>query len=71
MSSIAGSGQHSSDLNVAYLLRSFPRLSQTFILSEVLMLEAQGIGIRILGLADSREPIIQPNVARLQAHSSM
>ena len=67
MSSIAGSGQHSSDLNVAYLLRSFPRLSQTFILSEVLMLEAQGIGIRILGLADSREPIIQPNVARLQA----
>jgi len=67
MSSIAGSAQHPSDLNVAYLLRSFPRLSQTFILSEVLMLEAQGIGIRILGLADPREPIVQPNVARLHA----
>ena len=67
MSSIAHSNSRPSDVNVAYLLRSFPRLSQTFILSEVLMLEAQGIGIRILGLADPREPIIQPNVARLHA----
>lgn len=67
MSSIAHSNSRPSDINVAYLLRSFPRLSQTFILSEVLMLEAQGVGIRILGLADPREPIIQPNVARLHA----
>lgn len=67
MSSIAHSNSRPSDINVAYLLRSFPRLSQTFILSEVLMLEAQGVGIRVFGLADPREPIIQPNVAYLHA----
>ena len=67
MSSIAGSPRRPSDVNVVYLLRTFPRLSQTFILSEVLMLEAQGVGIRIIGLANSRDPIIQPDVARLHA----
>jgi glycosyltransferase involved in cell wall biosynthesis len=67
MSSVTRTHQRPPDVNVAYLLRSFPRLSQTFILSEVLMLEAQGIGIRILSLADPGEPIIQPNVARLHA----
>lgn len=67
MRSVAYGVERPCDVTVAYLLRSFPRLSQTFILSEVLMLEAQGVGIRILGLADPCEPIIQPNVARLQA----
>ena len=31
-----------SQISVSYLMRSFPRLSQTFILTEILMLEAQG-----------------------------
>ena len=67
MNSVSESAQRPSEINVAYLVRSFPRLSQTFILSEVLLLEAQSVGIQILGLADPREPMIQPNVAYLHA----
>ena len=36
-------GQSSSDKQIGYLLRSYPRLSQTFILNEILALEKIGV----------------------------
>ncbi len=40
----------SSSSRVAYLIKSFPRLSETFILHEVLELERQGLNLRIYSL---------------------
>jgi glycosyltransferase involved in cell wall biosynthesis len=53
-------------ITVAYFLRSWPRLSQTFILSEILMLEAQGMVVRVVGLESSGEQLVQPDVARVR-----
>lgn len=53
-------------VQVAYFLRSWPRLSQTFILSEVLMLEAQGVDVRVFGLEKSEEQLVQPDAARVR-----
>src|SRR5438132_896837 len=53
--------------SVAYVLRSYPRLSQTFILNEIRALERMGVGIRIFAITDPREPITQPEVAEIRA----
>jgi hypothetical protein len=45
---------------VAYLLRSYPRLSQTFILQEILALEALGVRIQLWPVTDPRETMLQP-----------
>lgn len=37
-------------LKVAYILKRFPRLSETFILNEILELERQGIDVRVFSL---------------------
>ena len=42
---------------VAYIVRSYPRLSQTFILNEVLALERLGWDIQIFAITDPREPV--------------
>lgn len=52
---------------VAYIVRSFPRLSQTFILNEILELERQGADVRIFAMTDPRESIVQDGVQRLRA----
>jgi len=52
---------------VGYILRSYPRLSQTFILNEILALEQLGVRIVIFAGTDPREPIVQPEVAQVQA----
>jgi glycosyltransferase involved in cell wall biosynthesis len=52
---------------IGYILRSFPRLSQTFILSEVLALEEQGVPLRLFPAIDPLEPVVQPQVAEVRA----
>ncbi len=52
---------------LAYLVRSWPRLSQTFVLDEVLSLERLGFPVRVFALADPREPVRQPDLARVRA----
>lgn len=42
---------------IGYLLKCFPRLSETFILNEVLELERQGIELRIYSMNEPQEPI--------------
>lgn len=54
-------------MTVAYLVRSWPRLSQTFILNEVLGLEAQGVDLRIFALTRARDAVVQPGVVRVAA----
>lgn len=52
---------------VGYILRSYPRLSQTFILNEILALEQLGLSLHIFAVTNPREPIVQAQVAEVRA----
>ena len=52
---------------VAYLLKRFPRLSETFILHEILELERQGLDLRLFALMNPSEKIVHADVARVRA----
>ncbi|MBV9101038.1 MAG: glycosyltransferase [Candidatus Dormibacteraeota bacterium] len=55
------------ELRVAYILRSWPRLSQTFILNEVLELERAGVSVTLFPLARADDALVQPQVADVRA----
>lgn len=50
---------------VGYLTKRFPRLSETFILDEILGLEAAGVPLQLFAVADPAEATVQPDVARV------
>src|SRR5688572_20410418 len=60
-------GESSSNKQIGYLLRSYPRLSQTFILNEILALEKIGVSIQIFALTDPHEKVVQLQVDQVQA----
>jgi glycosyltransferase involved in cell wall biosynthesis len=45
----------SMPVRLGYLVRAFPRVSETFIMNEILELEAQGFDLRIYTLTDPRD----------------
>ncbi|HEY6073933.1 MAG TPA: glycosyltransferase family 4 protein [Anaerolineales bacterium] len=59
--------QSRSDKQIGYLLRSYPRLSQTFILNEILALEQLGVPIQIFALTNPREELVQIQVGQVRA----
>ncbi len=52
---------------VGYVLKMFPRLSETFILNEILELERQGLPLRIFSLKRPLEPVAQAYARLVQA----
>jgi colanic acid/amylovoran biosynthesis glycosyltransferase len=52
---------------VGYVLRKFPVLSETFILNEILALEAQGVAVEIFALAPTRDSRFHEGVVRMKA----
>jgi glycosyltransferase involved in cell wall biosynthesis len=52
---------------IAYILRSYPRLSQTFIVNEILALEQLGLNLHLFAITNPHEPIVQGNVAQVRA----
>src|SRR5688500_13153775 len=56
-----------SHKQIGYLLRSYPRLSQTFILNEILALEKIGVSIQIFALTNPHEKVVQMQVNQVQA----
>lgn len=56
-----------SNQQIGYLLRSYPRLSQTFIVNEILALEAIGVSIEIFALTDPHEKVVQMQVDQVRA----
>src|SRR5690349_6812652 len=60
-------GKSGSDQPIGYLLRSYPRLSQTFILNEILALEKIGVSIQIFALTNPHEKVVQVQVDQVQA----
>jgi glycosyltransferase involved in cell wall biosynthesis len=61
------SQSHLQGASVAYLLKRFPRLSETFILHEILELERQGVTLRLYSILDPSEEVAHADVARVQA----
>jgi glycosyltransferase involved in cell wall biosynthesis len=49
------------------ILKGYPRISETFISNEILLLEEQGIPIHILSMRHPRERFFHPSVGRIQA----
>jgi glycosyltransferase involved in cell wall biosynthesis len=56
-----------SNKQIGYLLRSYPRLSQTFVLNEILALEKIGVSIQIFALTNPHEKVVQMQVDQVQA----
>lgn len=52
---------------VGYIIRSYPRLSQTFIVNEILALEQLGVSLQLFPITDPHEPIVQAQVAQVRA----
>lgn len=50
---------------VTYITKRFPRLSETFILDEIIGLERSGVALRLYSIADPGEITVQPDVARV------
>ena len=56
-----------SQPQIGYILRSYPRLSQTAALNEILALEQLGVGIHIFAGINPREPTVQRQAAEIKA----
>lgn len=54
-------------LVVGYVVRKFPVLSETFILNEMLALEAKGVEVHVFPLAPTRDPRFHKGLCQLQA----
>jgi glycosyltransferase involved in cell wall biosynthesis len=50
---------------IAYLVKRFPRLSETFVLNEFLELRRQGHDLRLFALMDPQETLVHPAAADL------
>ncbi len=50
---------------VGYLTKRFPRLSETFILDEIIGLERAGVPLRLFAIADPMEEVVQPDVSQV------
>lgn len=54
-------------MKIAYVLKTFPKLSETFILNEILELERQGLELHIFSLREASETKMHPGVAEVKA----
>ncbi|MBE2234841.1 MAG: glycosyltransferase [Anaerolinea sp.] len=54
--------------HIAYILKMYPRFSETFIVNEILELERQGVDVRIYSLRKPDDGRFHPNLARVKAN---
>lgn len=54
--------------HIAYLLKMYPRFSETFIVNEILELERQGVDVRIYALRKPDDGRFHPSLARVKAN---
>ena len=52
---------------IGYVAKMFPRLSETFILHEILELERQGLSLRIFSMKRSTDPVVQQECRLVQS----
>ncbi len=56
-------------LQLGYLLRMYPRFSQTFVVNEILELERQGAHLRICSLRAPTDGVFHASIARVRARA--
>jgi len=54
-------------MRIAYLLKTYPKLSETFILNEILGLEKLGVELEIFSLRQPTNEPVHPSVAEVKA----
>ncbi len=59
--------QHATAVRVGYLLRMYPRFSQTFVVNEILELERQGVEVNIASLKKPNDGRFHEAISRVQA----
>ncbi|MEO1208329.1 MAG: glycosyltransferase [Cyanobacteria bacterium J06638_20] len=52
---------------IGYLVKTFPKLSETFILNEILELERQGVNLHIFSLRSPKDAVHHPAVAQVKS----
>ena len=52
---------------MAFILKGYPRISETFIAQEIYLLEQEGFEIEIFSMRAAREPERQPIVSKIKA----
>ena len=57
----------SDKAKIGYLLMTYPKISETFVLNEILALEAKGAGLTILSLRTPADPEVLPAVAKVRS----
>ena len=60
-------GEADGQLAIAYIVKAWPRLSETFILNEIVGLEGRGVTIRIFSVKDPNPGPIHDRVALVRA----
>ena len=63
--SARGTDGYGTAPRVAYLMSRFPKLSETFVLYEILALEESGVEVQVYPLLRHREAVIHPEAQRL------
>ena len=58
-----------ADVRIGYLLRMYPRFSQTFVVNEILELERQGVDVRILSLRRPTDGLFHESLSRVKARA--
>lgn len=58
---------YNGDVTVGYVVKVFPRLSETFIVNEILELERQGISVEVFSLKPPADPRFHGSLGRLRA----
>lgn len=53
--------------HIGYVIKRFPRLSETFVLRELLELERLGLHVTVLALGRTDEPVVHADYGRLKA----
>ena len=53
-------------LNLAYFMNSFPKLSETFILNEIIQLKKIGVRVRVLSLTKGMEKVVHPKAKQIE-----
>jgi colanic acid/amylovoran biosynthesis glycosyltransferase len=56
-------------LKVAYVMSRFPKLTETFVLFEMLAVEEQGVDVALYPLLRERAPVLHPDAIRLTEHA--
>lgn len=62
--------QSNSSLRIGYVLKRFPVLSETFILNEILAIEARGVHVHIFSLEKPEDPRFHEDLPQLKARVS-